>query len=43
MGPLRFPGMVAVVVFAFTLVASEFSYALASVSPTSEKIVSGQS
>ena len=38
--PLLFPGMVAVVVFAFTLVASEFIYALAFVSPTSEKVVS---
>jgi len=31
---------VAVVVFAFTLTASEFIYALAFVSPTSEKVVS---
>ena len=38
--PLLFPGMVAVVVFAFTLTASEFIYALAFVSPTSEKVVS---
>lgn len=38
--PLLFPGMVAVVVFAFTLVASEFIYALAFVSPTAEKVVS---
>ena len=32
--PLAFPGIVAVVVFAFTLTASEFIYALAFVSPT---------
>ena len=38
--PLLFPGIVAVVVFAFTLTASEFIYALAFVSPTSEKVVS---
>ncbi|HEV2931414.1 MAG TPA: carbohydrate ABC transporter permease, partial [Propionibacteriaceae bacterium] len=38
--PLAFPGIVAVVVFAFTLTASEFIYALAFVSPTSEKVVS---
>ncbi len=38
--PLAFPGVVAVVVFAFTLTASEFIYALAFVSPTSEKVVS---
>lgn len=38
--PLLFPGMVAIVVFAFTLVASEFIYALAFVSPTEEKVVS---
>ncbi len=38
--PLMFPGMVAVVVFAFTLTASEFIYALAFISPTSEKVVS---
>jgi multiple sugar transport system permease protein len=38
--PLAFPGIVAVVVFAFTLVASEFIYALAFVSPTTEKVVS---
>jgi len=38
--PLVFPGIVAVVVFAFTLTASEFIYALAFVSPTSEKVVS---
>jgi multiple sugar transport system permease protein len=38
--PLLFPGMVAVVVFAFTLTASEFIYALAFISPTSEKVVS---
>ncbi|MDN5859376.1 MAG: carbohydrate ABC transporter permease [Pseudonocardia sp.] len=38
--PLLFPGVVAIVVFAFTLVASEFIYALAFVSPTAEKVVS---
>lgn len=38
--PLLFPGIVAVVVFAFTLTASEFIYALAFVSPTQEKVVS---
>jgi multiple sugar transport system permease protein len=38
--PLTFPGIVAVVVFAFTLTASEFIYALALVSPTAEKVVS---
>jgi multiple sugar transport system permease protein len=38
--PLAFPGIVAVVVFAFTLTASEFIYALAFVSPTGEKVVS---
>jgi multiple sugar transport system permease protein len=38
--PLTFPGIVAVVVFAFTLTASEFIYALAFVSPTQEKVIS---
>ncbi|HEX6150646.1 carbohydrate ABC transporter permease [Nocardioides sp.] len=38
--PLLFPGIVAVVVFAFTLTASEFIYALSFVSPTQEKVVS---
>ncbi|MGH4018701.1 MAG: carbohydrate ABC transporter permease [Pseudonocardiaceae bacterium] len=38
--PLTFPGIVAVVVFAFTLAASEFIYALAFVSPTAEKVIS---
>ncbi|GIE94495.1 carbohydrate ABC transporter permease [Paractinoplanes rishiriensis] len=38
--PLTFPGIVAVVVFAFTLTASEFIYALAFVSPTTEKVLS---
>jgi multiple sugar transport system permease protein len=38
--PLAFPGIVAVVVFAFTLTASEFIYALAFISPSSEKVVS---
>ncbi len=38
--PLLFPGMVAVVVFAFTLTASEFIYALSFISPTSGKPIS---
>lgn len=38
--PIMFPGIVAVVVFAFTLAASEFLYALAFVSPTGEKPIS---
>ena len=38
--PLTFPGIVAVVVFAFTLTASEFIYALAFISPSSEKVIS---
>lgn len=38
--PLLFPGIVAVVVFAFTLTASEFIYALAFISPTAHKVVS---
>ncbi|NKE61289.1 carbohydrate ABC transporter permease [Lentzea sp. PSKA42] len=38
--PLVFPGIVAVVVFAFTLTASEFIYALAFVAPTHEMPVS---
>jgi len=38
--PLLFPGIVAVVVFAFTLTASEFIYALAFISPTPEKVIS---
>ncbi|MGH3729226.1 MAG: carbohydrate ABC transporter permease [Micromonosporaceae bacterium] len=38
--PLAFPGIVAVVVFAFTLTASEFIYALAFVSPSEQKVVS---
>jgi len=38
--PLLFPGIVAVVVFAFTLTASEFIYALAFISPSAEKVVS---
>ena len=38
--PLSFPGLVAVVVFTATLSASEFIYALAFVSRTSEKTVS---
>ena len=38
--PLAFPGIVAVVVFAFVLTASEFIYALAFISPSEEKVVS---
>ena len=38
--PLVFPGMVAVTVFAFTLAAHEFIYALSFVSATSEKTIS---
>ena len=38
--PLAFPGIVAVVVFAFTLTAHEFIYALAFVSPSAEKTIS---
>ncbi len=38
--PLAFPGIVAVIVFAFTLTASEYIYALAFVSPTSQKVIS---
>jgi multiple sugar transport system permease protein len=38
--PLLFPGVVAVTVFAFTLAASEFIYALAFISPSVEKVVS---
>lgn len=38
--PLSFPGIVAVVVFAGTLAASEFIYALAFVSTTSQKPIS---
>ena len=38
--PLVFPGIVAVIVFTFTLTASEFIYALAFVSPTAEKVIS---
>jgi len=38
--PLAFPGIVAVVVFAFTLAAHEFIYALAFVSPSAQKTVS---
>jgi multiple sugar transport system permease protein len=38
--PLAVPGIVAVVVFAFTITASEFIYALAFISPTSEKVLS---
>ena len=38
--PLALPGVVAVVVFAFTLTAHEFIYALAFISPSSEKTIS---
>lgn len=38
--PLAFPGIVAVIVFAFTLTASEFIYALAFVAPTDQMPVS---
>lgn len=38
--PLLFPGIVAVVVFAATLTASEFIYALAFVAPTDQMLVS---
>ena len=38
--PLLFPGIVAVIVFAFTVTASEFIYALAFISPSAEKVVS---
>jgi multiple sugar transport system permease protein len=38
--PLTFPGIVAVIVFAFTLTASEFIYALSFISPSHEKVVS---
>jgi multiple sugar transport system permease protein len=38
--PLAFPGIVAVVVFSFTLTASEFLYALAFVSESPEMVVS---
>ncbi|MFI5606446.1 carbohydrate ABC transporter permease [Amycolatopsis sp. NPDC051903] len=38
--PLAYPGVVAVVVFAFTLTASEFIYALAFVAPTDQMPVS---
>ena len=38
--PLAFPGIVAVIVFAFTLTAHEFIYALAFLSSTPEKTIS---
>lgn len=38
--PLALPGIVAVVVFAFTLTAHEFIYALAFISPSSGKVIS---
>ena len=38
--PLAFPGIVAVIVFAFTLSAHEFIYALAFISSTAEKTIS---
>ena len=38
--PLSLPGIVAVVVFAFTLTAHEFIYALAFISPSTHKTIS---
>jgi multiple sugar transport system permease protein len=38
--PLLLPGIVAVIIFAFTVTASEFIYALAFISPSAEKVVS---
>jgi multiple sugar transport system permease protein len=38
--PLALPGIVAVLVFAFTLTAHEFIYALAFISPTDAKTIS---
>jgi multiple sugar transport system permease protein len=38
--PLAVPGIIAVVVFTFTLTASEFIYALAFIAPSSQKLVS---
>jgi multiple sugar transport system permease protein len=38
--PLALPGIVAVVVFAFTLTAQEFIYALAFISPSDAKTIS---
>jgi ABC-type glycerol-3-phosphate transport system permease component len=38
--PLALPGIVAVIVFAFTLTAHEFIYALAFISPSTEKTIS---
>ena len=38
--PLAIPGIIAVVVFTFTLTASEFIYALAFIAPSAEKVVS---
>jgi multiple sugar transport system permease protein len=38
--PLALPGIVAVVVFAFTLTAHEFIYALAFISPSDSKVIS---
>ena len=38
--PLLAPGIVAVIVFAFTLTASEFIYALAFISPSEAKVIS---
>ena len=38
--PLALPGIIAVVVFAFTLTAHEFIYALAFISPSEEKTIS---
>jgi multiple sugar transport system permease protein len=38
--PLAFPGIVAVIVFAFVITSSEFIYALAFISPSAEKTIS---
>ena len=38
--PMAMPGVIAVIVFAFTLTAHEFIYALAFISPSSEKVIS---
>jgi multiple sugar transport system permease protein len=38
--PMAMPGIIAVVVFAFTLTAHEFIYALAFVSPSAHKVIS---
>ena len=38
--PMAMPGIIAVIVFAFTLTAHEFIYALAFISPSSQKVIS---